>query len=548
MIKAITKVVSHMKSLFYVLLGLVLSSCAWTGYASPQKTLSWSYDEQTETYTNDQTGIVFPKNVNGFERVEVNLFDAGGSFFSSYQGEVDEIQVFLGSEVHPAVWGQMHSSVRKIFKYMTLREEYLQSFNYMTLGGYVAAGTYLWNEKREPLSEDLLEKALDVADGLEKVERLSFKRQVDGRDSQGFGFTGELEEGEEPLKRKVYPSFAIFEEDGFVYMFAGVFLSRDGIDDFMNFLDDLGIEKVVCYRLPKMRYQSPQKYPIKLKKEKVEGIVVVEFLVLKEGNVTWVKTIDSPDPRLSSLAEKRLLSSIFWPGIKNGFPSEYTLQMPISFGPKKKTASDDLVVSPVVLEGPGDRIPEPLYQPAPDHPRKLWTSEIEGEATIKFIVSGKGIVTSTEVISSSRSEFAKSAEETVMSWFFEPALKDGVPVACRMEVSFVFSIPGLSEDSGKRPLALGDLDRIPQPTYQEAPSHPRSLRNSHISGEVVVRFTITEEGDVIDAIALESSHPDFAAAAVEAISRWKFSPGIRNGVAVRCKMEIPIAFKISPAG
>ena len=94
-------------------------------------------------------------------------------------------------------------------------------------------------------------------------------------------------------------------------------------------------------------------------------------------------------------------------------------------------------------------------------------------------------------------------------------------------------------------LELSDLDQMPKPIYQVAPIHPYRLRKRGISGEVLVEFFVTKEGDVVAATAKESTRPEFEAAAVAAISLWKFEPGIKNGVPVACRMQVPIQFTVS---
>jgi TonB family protein len=41
---------------------------------------------------------------------------------------------------------------------------------------------------------------------------------------------------------------------------------------------------------------------------------------------------------------------------------------------------------------------------------------------------------------------------------------------------------------------------------------------------------------------LRATHPEFGAAAVEAVERWKFKPGMKGGRAVPTHMQVPIVF------
>jgi TonB family protein len=89
------------------------------------------------------------------------------------------------------------------------------------------------------------------------------------------------------------------------------------------------------------------------------------------------------------------------------------------------------------------------------------------------------------------------------------------------------------------------LDRVPVVVSQESPDYPFSLRLSGNRGEVVVDFIIDPSGNVVRADVSKSSHPDFEAPAVEAVLKWKFKPGIRNGHPVYVHMEVPVFFELN---
>jgi len=89
------------------------------------------------------------------------------------------------------------------------------------------------------------------------------------------------------------------------------------------------------------------------------------------------------------------------------------------------------------------------------------------------------------------------------------------------------------------------VDRIPVVVSQEAPVYPFSLRLTGNKGEVVVDFIIDPDGNVVSADVSRSSHPDFEAPAVEAVLKWKFKPGLKDGHPVYVHMKVPIYFQLS---
>ncbi len=92
---------------------------------------------------------------------------------------------------------------------------------------------------------------------------------------------------------------------------------------------------------------------------------------------------------------------------------------------------------------------------------------------------------------------------------------------------------------------ISKLDQIPQAKFRAKPVYPFDMRRAGISGEVVVEFICDTNGDVLNAFAVRSSQREFEAAAVQAVSKWKFRPGRKGGRAVNTRMQQPISFTLN---
>jgi RNA polymerase sigma factor (sigma-70 family) len=64
-------------------------------------------------------------------------------------------------------------------------------------------------------------------------------------------------------------------------------------------------------------------------------------------------------------------------------------------------------------------------------------------------------------------------------------------------------------------------------------------------GAKLVDFVVDTNGDVKDARAIRSSQQEFEAAAVQAVSKWKFKPGKKGGRDVLTHMQVPIVFTLA---
>lgn len=74
------------------------------------------------------------------------------------------------------------------------------------------------------------------------------------------------------------------------------------------------------------------KYPPKCKKEKIEGFVIVQFVVEKNGKVSNVKAIRSPHPDLAEAAVRTVEKMPKWtPGKVGGRAVRSKLNLPVRF-------------------------------------------------------------------------------------------------------------------------------------------------------------------------------------------------------------------------
>lgn len=112
----------------------------------------------------------------------------------------------------------------------------------------------------------------------------------------------------------------------------------------------------------------------------------------------------------------------------------------------------------------------------------------------------------------------------------------------------VFTIPenrtsGLGK--GLEIFDISKLDQIPEPKYRVDPQYPFEMRRAGITGEVVVEFIVDANGKVMNAFAAKSSQREFEANAVQAVSKWTFKPGRKNGRNVNTRMQVPIVFTLN---
>ncbi|CAA6678479.1 MULTISPECIES: energy transducer TonB [unclassified Lentimonas] len=98
----------------------------------------------------------------------------------------------------------------------------------------------------------------------------------------------------------------------------------------------------------------------------------------------------------------------------------------------------------------------------------------------------------------------------------------------------------------KDAFSLQQVDEMPIQTYQSKLAYPKKLLEKGIEGEASIELIISKNGDVIATTVIKTTHPEFGKAAQDAIKKWKFKPGTKNGKAVQVRTQIRIPFSIAP--
>jgi protein TonB len=90
--------------------------------------------------------------------------------------------------------------------------------------------------------------------------------------------------------------------------------------------------------------------------------------------------------------------------------------------------------------GNGVKAPKPVYSPNPEYTDSARKKKINGSVTLAMIVTAEGDVRDLKVIKSLDKGLDKQALAAVSTWKFEPATKDGRPVAVHLSTAVTFSL------------------------------------------------------------------------------------------------------------
>lgn len=108
------------------------------------------------------------------------------------------------------------------------------------------------------------------------------------------------------------------------------------------------------------------------------------------------------------------------------------------------------------------------------------------------------------------------------------------------EVRALAAVEAVEQDA----FDVADLEKRPEAISQIAPAYPSELRKARIEGSVTLVFILDETGRVEDPRVENSSRPEFEKPALDAIRKWRFRPGEKDGKAVRSYIRVPIRFRV----
>ncbi|HKN71900.1 MAG TPA: TonB family protein [Terriglobales bacterium] len=99
---------------------------------------------------------------------------------------------------------------------------------------------------------------------------------------------------------------------------------------------------------------------------------------------------------------------------------------------------------------------------------------------------------------------------------------------------------------GQRPAEIAKANADEHLVKRIGPEYPPLARAARLQGKVLLKATISKDGDVT-AVAVVSGHPMLIPSAVEAIKKWQYKPFLVDGqpAVVTTEIEVPFSLGIS---
>lgn len=185
----------------------------------------------------------------------------------------------------------------------------------------------------------------------------------------------------------------------------------------------------------------------------------------------------------------------------------------------------------------------------------------QGTVVLEGTIDALGQVGELRVVRSPAEIFNQLSLDAVADWAFEPAVREGLPVAVTAVFTIRFSIreagaatpaPQLprrqAEQTGRRATALrmGDASLVaPRQLTTELPEYTEAARAAGIEGDVYVEAVVTREGRIADPLLIRGLPDDeLNRRALEAITQWTFEPGTRDNQPVDVLALFTVTFRV----
>jgi len=138
-------------------------------------------------------------------------------------------------------------------------------------------------------------------------------------------------------------------------------------------------------------------------------------------------------------------------------------------------------------------------------------------------------------------QLAETPQQIPLSADLEVALGGGGALIGLGEIRALTAGETIQQDA----FDVSELERKPEAVSQVAPAYPAELRKAKIDGSVTLAFVLSDEGRVEEPRVENSSRPEFEKPALDAIRKWRFKPGLKDGQPVRTYIRIPMRFRVA---
>lgn len=211
---------------------------------------------------------------------------------------------------------------------------------------------------------------------------------------------------------------------------------------------------------------------------------------------------------------------------------------------------------------------DPDHMVRPKYPKQALKDGTAGTLRLRAVVDTNGKTKNLTVLSGP-AIFEKPTLDAVRKWHFYPVLVKDQSVAAtyivdmRFNLTLQAAIPEVTLDSPRPPepslpwnndsfatpdgtIIMGSPAGIigPKATYQIDPEFSEEARKEKQAGSTMIRLVVGTDGLPRDLRLRCGAEAGLNEKALDAVKRWKFTPGTKDGKPVPVEIEVEVEFKL----
>jgi TonB family protein len=189
--------------------------------------------------------------------------------------------------------------------------------------------------------------------------------------------------------------------------------------------------------------------------------------------------------------------------------------------------------------------PKLLYKVDPEYPASMLASRIIANVVIEMIVDSSGNPVDPVIVRSNCPAFDEPSIRAALRWKFRPGLKDGNPVAVRVEQPVVFGLRTANmgpQYSVTPPHIFNNDHKTADVIVAREVVYPYELEREQVEGSAAAVIQISESGRVLQVGIVSSTRPEFGMALGAALQGYQFAPAMKDGHPVRSRVRFEQGF------
>jgi TonB family protein len=170
---------------------------------------------------------------------------------------------------------------------------------------------------------------------------------------------------------------------------------------------------------------------------------------------------------------------------------------------------------------------------------------IEGIVTLEARVGSDGRVKRLRVVKGLGYGLDENALLAVRDWRFVPARRNGIPIEATTQIDVEFNLKNaeLNEEiANDMATRIGPGVTPPQVVHRLEPQYSARSALERRAGAVVLDAVILEDGSPKIVRVIRSLDWGLDEIAINALKQWRFSPAMKDGQAVKVRMNIAVTF------